>query len=656
MAGEKAYLRIPPDSTGKRVRLVHSAQLAYSNKSSGYGWKIDREYELSSGFNVHVHSVFEETTSAGILEVSFAKDSLYRNLVPVAGDTIKDISTDTVVATVVSSTDVFINGSNIIGFDNPEYGLNVDSTGSANIRFSEGIPQLDAFGKLRVSGATLLGDYVFSNSYLSDKFSTNLSHMGASISWDQNKRAAVLTTDTTSGSLVAHTSNTYHHYFPGSSHLFMATLALGDTGKTGLGRSWGLFDFQNGFHFIHKDGRLGVVVKSDVTGSVVDRYFWQNPTIGEEGWNGDNLDGTGDSDMVIDVTKDNLYWIDCQWLGAGRVRFGVYYNGQRVVIHEYFHGNNLPYPVSATASLPACFAQRNISAVGSSSEMRVFCCAVWTESNIDTVAHGEPGQRSIDKTIGATNDVYSYIGTMAPIEKYSNGRVNRSLYYPTNLQVLAFDTVTGEQAKVEIEIRVGSALSNLDFSPINTQNYTVEYDSTATFYGGGIAIYKAFVDGKETFDLTSVYNNMTTGAVKNYSEKGGHTMGVVSAITKASPAVITFADAQSPFRETIAAVSEGVDRDTMYVYLDDFEGMTEVNSMVTPYYLKLIGINQAEVYLDKNLTVPLNTTTYGTYVANSGHAHGFYGSQFYWSIVAKKYFGTNPVRIVTKVGWKELRQ
>jgi hypothetical protein len=524
-----------------------------------------------------------------------------------------------------------------------------------NVRFAEGLPQLDAFGKLRTSGATLLGDYVFNSSELPDKFSTNLSHMGASIGWDQNQRAALLTTDNAAGSVVAHTSNTYHHYFPGSSHLAMMTLSTGDSGKTGLGRSWGLFDFQNGFHFTQKDGRMAVVVKSDVTGSAVDKYFWQDPGVGELGWNGDPLDGTGDSQMVLDTTKDNIYWIDVQWLGAGRVRFGTYYNGQRVVIHEYYHGNNYPYPLSGTGSLPVCFAQRNISATGSSSEMRVYCAAVWTESNIDTVSHGEPGQRSVDKNIPADNDVYQYIGTMAPIEKYSNGRVNRTLYYPTNLQVMAFDTTNGSAAKVEIEIKVGSALSGLDFIPVGPGS-TVEYDTTGTYYGGGVAIYKAFVDGKETFDLTNVYNNMTTGAVKNFAEKGGHKMGHIASITKASPAVITFEDAQSPFRETIAATVEGVDRDTMYVYIDECEGMTEINSLVTKYYLKLTGINTAEVYLDKELTIPLNSTTFGTYVAGSGHAHGFYGTQFYWSIVAKKYYGTNPIKVIAKVGWKEIRQ
>ena len=666
MAGERNFLRVPPDSTGKRVRLAHNAQLGFINLSpTTYQWKIEREYLLSDGKFVHLHEVYNSSPTEGILDISFRRDEVNSGYIPAPGITIKDPDTEVVLATIGATTEVYVNATNIVGFNNPSKGLEIDATGSANIRFAEGIPQLDSFGKLRVSGATLLGDYVFTNSYLPDKFSTNMSHTGASIDWDSNKRAALLSTDTTSGSLVAHTSNTYHHYFPGSSHLFMCTLALGDSGKAGLGRSWGLFDFQNGFHFVHREYplgsgqiKLGVVVKSDVTGSTVDQYIWQ------EDWNGDKLDGSGDSSMVIDVTKDNLYWIDAQWLGAGRVRFGVYYDGARVVCHEYYHGNTQPYSVSATGSLPACFSQRNIGATGSSSEMRIFCSAVWTESNIDTVSHGEPGQRSIDCTIPAANDVYRYLGTMAPIEKYSNGRVNRSLYYPSDLNIMAFDTVTGNPVKVEVEIRVGSALSGLEFIPTNNINSTVEYDvgefrtgtpGTSQYFGGGFAIYKAFIDGTSDLDLTSIYNNMTTGAVKNYAERGGHRMGMIANITNASTAVVTFMESENVFRETIAANVDGVDRDNIYVYIDDVGGMTQINSMSTKYYLKLTGLNTAEIYTNPQLTTPLNTTTFGTYTSG-GHAHGFYGTQFYWSLVAKKYFGTNPARIIAKVGWKEIRQ
>jgi hypothetical protein len=597
---------------------------------------------VSSGWDIHVHEIHEATSTSGYLDISYDLDAEYSNLAPGSGEGIRDKTTNTVIASVGSVIDIFNNTTNIVGYENPTNGLDIDATGSANIRFYEGNPQLDAFGKLRVSGATLLGDYVFSNSFLPIQFSTNMAK-GANVSWDSNKRAALLTNPTTTGALVAHTTNTYHHYTPGSSHLFMATLALGDSGKPNLGRAWGLFDFQNGFHFVHREYplgsgqyKLGIVIKSDVTGSAVDTYVWQDD------WNIDRLDGTGRSQMIIDVTKDNLYWLDVQWLGAGRARFGVYHNGQRVTCHEYYHDNRFPQSISATASLPICFSQRNFGTTGSTSEMRVFCSAVWTESPIETSVYGQPGQEIVSKTITA-NDEYYYLGTMTPIELYENGRTNRTLYFPTTIDVQAFDTTTGDDVRVEVEIKAESVLSNTSFTS-QTLGSSVQVDTNATHYGGGRAIFKSLVKGSATLDLTSVYSNMTTGAVKNYAENGGHRHAPVASITNASPAVLTVNYPQLRHRQGNR------------IGFMNLAGMTELNDTGEIYYVKPTGLTTAELYTNAALTTPLDTTTFGTHTANTGEAQGFYGSQYYWTLLVKKYFGTNPAKIIVKIGWKEVTQ
>ena len=250
MAGERNYLRVPPDSTGKRVRLKHSAQLTYTGKTPGYQWKPDNYYELAtSGWEIHVHEINELTSTSGVLDVSYDKSAEFTNLIPASGEGIVDLVTNTVIAIAGTATDVFNNASNIVGYENPTNGLDIDNTGSANIRFYEGNPQLDAFGKLRVTGATLLGEYVFSNGTLPTQFSSTLRN-GGTCTWDANSRALVLTNTTANDSHSSHTSNTYHHYFPGSSQLFIATVALGDTGKSGLMREWGMFDDKNGFYFM----------------------------------------------------------------------------------------------------------------------------------------------------------------------------------------------------------------------------------------------------------------------------------------------------------------------------------------------------------------------------------------------------------------------
>lgn len=633
MAGERNFLRIPPDSTGKRVRLKHSAQLTYTGKTPGYQWKPDNYYTLaSSGWEIHVHEIHESTTTSGTLDISYDSDAEFANLAPAFNEGIKDQVTNTTIAIAGTVTDIFNNTTNIVGFENPTNGLDIDNTGSANIRFYEGNPQLDAFGKLRVSGATLLGEYVFSNGTLPTQFASTLRN-GGTATWDQNSRALVLTNTTANDSHSSHTSNTYHHYFPGSSQLFIGTFAMGDAGKTGLMREWGMFDDKNGFYFMQDGTMFGVGIRSNASGAVLNQFIDQSD------WNVDKADGTGRSQMILDVTKDNIYWIDVQWLGAGRVRFGTYYNGQRVVLHEFYHGNNFTVPVTAMGSLPVCVHQMNMTATGSTSEMRAWCMAVWTESTLDVRNSASTSLQSFSKTI-STNDTYNYMGTLSPKELLPNGQPNRTLYWPTEIECSGWDTVTGAPAIFELEIYAEPVLANLTWSPVSGSS-TVDYDTGGTFVASGTPVSKRFVQGKDSIDTTSVFNNMQYGAFKNYAEDGGTVVQPITAVTKASTAVVTLAGPRTYFRDGEPMTISGV------------VGMTQLNG--NTYYVKPITATTVELYTDLARTIPVNSTAFGTYTSG-GVGSGTFGPRFHFGILVTKLFGTNPIKVYVKVSWKEVVQ
>lgn len=631
MAGERNFLRIPPDSTGKRIRLKHTAQVAYNSKLGGYNWVIGRNYTVTGGWSMHVHGVFESSSTEGILEVHYNKTATYNNLTPVAGNTITDSITSTVVATVASATDVYINAQNIIGYDNPEYGLDIDITGSASVRFAEGLPQLDAFGKLRVSGSTLLGEYIFANGVLPTQFASLIAG-GGTISWDTNSRALLLTNTTSSNSHTSHTSHTYHHYFAGSSHLFIGTLALGDTGKANLMREWGMFDDKNGLYFMLDGTTLGVGIRSNATGSVVDTFIPQSS------WNKDKANGTGPSQMTLDVTKNNIYWIDVQWLGAGRVRFGTYYNGQRVTLHEYYHGNNYSVPITAMGSLPVCVHQMNTGATGSSSEMRAWCMAVWTESNLDVRTTAAAALHTFRTPI-TVNDQYTYVGTISPKKLLPNGQPNRTLYWPTEIETLAWDT-TGAPALVEVEIYAEPVLNNISWANI-TSSSTVEYDTSATFVQSGTPVSQRFIQGKESFKTTDIFDNMQYGAFKNYAEDGGTVVQNIVNITQANPAVVTLAGPRTFFR------------DGEPMLIANVSGMTNVNG--NTYYVKPITGNTVALYTDSARTTGANTITFPAYTSG-GFGSGSFGAKFHFTIVAKKLYGSNPANVIVKISWKEVVQ
>lgn len=633
MAGERNYLRIPPDSTGKRVRLKHSAQLTYTGKTIGYQWKPDNYYDLvTSGWEIHVHEIHETTTTSGYLDISYDSNAEFNNLAPATGEGIRDQVTNTVIATVGTVTDVYNNTTNIVGFENPTNGLDIDNTGSANIRFSEGNPQLDAFGKLRVSGATLLGEYVFSNGTLPTQFSSVLRN-GGTVTWDNNSRALVLTNTTANDSHTSHTSNTYHHYFPGSSQLFIGTFAMGDSGKPGLMREWGMFDDKNGFYFMQDEGVLGVGIRSNASGSIVNIF------IPQEDWNVDKADGTGRSQMVLDVTKDNIYWIDVQWLGAGRVRYGTYYDGQRVVLHEYYHGNKFSVPVTAMGSLPVCVHQMNMTATGSTSEMRAWCMAMWTESVLDVKTTASTALYSFSKTI-SVNDTYQYMGALSPKELLPNGQPNRSLYWPTEIEASGWDTVTGAPAIFELEIYAEPILSGLVWNPVSTSS-TVDYDTSGSFIASGTAVSKRYIQGRDAFDTTSIFNNMQYGAFKNYSEDGGTVVQSITGVTKASTAVVTLAGTRTYFRDGEPMTISGVG------------GMTQLNG--NTYYVKPVTATSVELYTDAARTTPVNSTGFTTYTSG-GIGSGTFGPKFHFGILVTKLFGTNPIKVYVKVAWKEVTQ
>jgi hypothetical protein len=466
---------------------------------------------------------------------------------------------------------------------------------------------------------------------------------GGSASWDSNSRALVLTNTTTSGAHSSYTSNTYHHYFPGSSHLFIGTFALGDSGKTNLMREWGMFDDKNGFFFMLNGTSLGVGFRSNTSGAVVDTF------IPRADWNGDPANGTGPSGMNLDVTKDNIYWIDVQWLGAGRIRYGTYYNGQRVVLHEHYHGNNGVAPITAMASLPVCIHQMNTGTTGSTSEIRAFCMSVWTESNVDVRATAAPSLQSFTTTV-STNNVYQYMGTLAPAVTLPNGQPNRSLYWPTELEIAGWDTTTGESAIFEFEVYAEPIISGTVWNSVSPLS-TVQYDTSATFIASGIPVSQRFVIGRDTVDTTSIYDNMQYGAFKNYSEDGGTVVQNITAATKASTAVLTLGTATRSGSSTIPGRTYF--RHGEALTISNVLGMTQLNG--NTYYAKPIAINQIELYTDAALTTPVNSTSFGTYTSG-GIATGDFGGRFLFTLVVKKLFGSNPAQIYAKVSWKEVTQ
>ena len=678
--GARRFSRIPPESTGDRMYMVHTAEIEYNGKQAldtargtTHEWQIGQMYDIGGAFGtVHVHGVYEQSNDAGILAVHYNKTAKFENTEPQAAATIS-LSGDQ-KASVVAAYDVYIPTTNIMGFDNPEHGLDIDITGSANIRFAEGLPQVDAWGKLRVSGATDIGDYVFGQEEkITDNFST-VGFDGGYTTWTNDRKSVRIGIDPTptapvtfdaAAAFAGMTSNTYHHYFPGSSHLYMSTCALNNPTQAGSTRRWGMFDANNGFFFMVGTGGSGAVdntgfcavVRSNASTAIADRGG-KDFIVPRNDWNGDKLDGSGDSQAVIDLSKDNIWWIDVQWHGSGRVRFGTYIDGQRIVCHSYYHGNAYEYAMTQTASLPVCFSNKSTGTTTQELYLETWSASVWTETTKDLLTAGKPvAYASQHSTVTANiSDNWQYLFSLSPKSNIDTGIVNHTLYAPTSISAYAFDNgwTTASpslDAIIDLKSEINSVHSGHSFS--NIPGTLVDVSTAGTSYENGLINLQEMFKGRLDIDWTPIYNNFQYGAVKNLSEDGGTKENTISGITAASPAVITISDPLLLLREP-QTVNFPLNTNR-YGGKVEILGST-VNDYNGTYYLKVTGTTTAELYTDEALTTPADLTSAAAFTGTA-KIKGFYGSRVIWSFFAKTRTALhNDVKLMVTVNWKEIIQ
>jgi len=691
--GDKRYTRIPPESTGDRVYMIHTAEIEYktfnsvAGGSTDHNWQIGQMYMIA-GFGgtgmMHVHGVYDKGDGTGILAVHYNKAAKYENLEPTVDANISYNGTP--VAQVAAFYDVYIPAQNIMGYDNPEYGMDVDITGSANIRFAEGLPQLDAWGKLRTSGATHIGDYVFGQKEILDNNFSPTQLNGGSVTYDNDRNSVTIkvpgATDpehVTNEGFASCSSNLYHHYVAGSSHLYMGTARLNNTGgPSGCVRNWGMFDANNGFMFrLDQNNNLSVVIRSSTTGSRVDNV------IARSTWNGDKVDGSGDSQATLDLSKDNIYWIDVQWHGAGRVRFGTYINGARVVMHSYYHGNNYEVSMSQTASLPTCWSVKAVTGPTDDTVIETWSASVWTETTLDLNEKGTPATYATPHATVTANisDDWQYLFSISPKVELPNGEVNHTLYMPTSVTAYALDAgfdggiaTTGKglslDAVIDLKAEINSVATGFDFSAV--PGTSVEVDSSATSYENGKVLLQEMFAGRYETETTDTFNNWQYGAVKNFADDGGTVVNNIQTVSNASPAVITVASGErvevrdpiaagvAEFPFNIAEYASDVDKNQQYEVYDAPAGWESFGGVY--YYVKPIAANQFEVYNDYDRTTdtfsnPVDTSGLPAWPGGSSYIKGFRGSRIIWSFYAKTRTALhNNVKLMVTVNWKEIIQ
>jgi len=260
-------------------------------------------------------------------------------------------------------------------------------------------PQLDAFGRLRVSNPFTLFDSQ-QRFGLDASFRSNVAS-GGSVTFIPTQSSANLTVTNTTGSFAARESAYTFRYQPGKSLLTMMTFTMAPASPGNTRQRVGYFGTDNGFYVELANGPE-LVQRSNVSGIVT------LSNVAQVNWNGDKLLGSGPSGLTLNITKSQILWIDMEWLGVGSVRMGFIINGLFILCHTFNHANLVTGAYITTACLPVRYEIQTLNgAAPVTSNLTQICSTVMSEGGSNAPLTLYSNLATFSATVGA--------GTWVPV-------------------------------------------------------------------------------------------------------------------------------------------------------------------------------------------------------------------------------------------------
>jgi hypothetical protein len=340
------------------------------------------------------------------------------------------------------------------------------------IPVSIGGTNTDAFGRLRVSQPYTLFDS--QNRYAADnQFDVSTTGTGTTSFLSNEAAVKMEVTGAGVGSVLRQSYRSFP-YQPGKGLLVLATFVMDSSMSLNLTQRVGYYNDQNGVFFQRVDGVYSFVLRSYVTGSVSNVR-----TVNQADWNGDKLDGTGDSGYTLDPSKAQILWMDFEWLGVGSVRCGFIIDGQYIVCHTFNNANEITNVYMTTAILPVRYEiVTATSAVAAS--MKAICCSVISEGGFE--------QTSIDHVARRTTILGTIGTTFLPVVsiRLASGRTG-AVVLPNRVQVLPTTSQNYEVALIK-----NPTLTAASWTAVPSDS-NVEYDVSATATTGGTIVQTDYV-------------------------------------------------------------------------------------------------------------------------------------------------------------------
>ena len=197
------------------------------------------------------------------------------------------------------------------------------------------------------------------------------------------------------------------------------------------------------------------------------------------------MNGKGPSGILVDFAKTQVFWIDYQWLGAGRARFGFIANGSIVACHEFYNDNTGSVPYMNTADLPMRMEIFNTGIAAAPSSCKMIIMALVNEGSAE-IAPSYISYTADNGTayVGVSNGVLKPILSIQPKLTFA-GQTNRIHLLLEKIKVLALTN------NIYWRIVYNGALTGASFNSVDL-NSAVNKDIVATAISGGVVVASGY--------------------------------------------------------------------------------------------------------------------------------------------------------------------
>jgi hypothetical protein len=269
------------------------------------------------------------------------------------------------------------------------------------VKYSDS-PNLDAFGRLRTAAVQNLLD--IKHVYDKNPLQVNEVTAGTATSVFNQEYARVRMSTSANNDLVIRQTKTHPIYQPGKSQLFEGSFS----------------NFQLETNVIKRVGCF-TSTSASTYNSVFDGFFLESNgvsnTISFQIWRSGTTIFTAATTSWVTNEFDpaNLVWsntqlitVDYQWLGVGRMRFGIALSGQTIYFTDHNCSNNESLVYMSSPNQPIRYEIRQVGAGSGSFDM--ICSQVSTEGALNGLYSTVGVTHSSTATLSTEGTKYPYIG------------------------------------------------------------------------------------------------------------------------------------------------------------------------------------------------------------------------------------------------------